>query len=72
MNLTAWPPGSRLIVRRERPHPGAQLRFTDAGGHRFTAFLTDTPGGQLAGFVNLIWPRCALFIWPRQGVVRVW
>ena len=33
------PEGSRLIVRRERPHPGAQLRFTDADGHRFTAFL---------------------------------
>jgi hypothetical protein len=48
VNLTAWPAGSRLIIRRERPRPGAQLRFTDAGGHRFTAFLTDTPGGQLA------------------------
>ena len=32
-----------MIARRERPHPGAQLRFTDADGHRFTAFLTDTP-----------------------------
>jgi hypothetical protein len=48
VNLTAWPAGSRVIVRRERPHPGAQLRFTDADGHRFTAFLTDTDGGQLA------------------------
>jgi hypothetical protein len=26
-----------VIVRKERPHPGAQLRFTDIGGHRFTA-----------------------------------
>ena len=48
VNLAAWPEGSRLIVRRERPHPGAQLRFTDVDGHRFTAFLTDTQGGQLA------------------------
>jgi hypothetical protein len=32
-----------VIVRRERPHPGAQLRFTDTDGHRFTAFITDTP-----------------------------
>ena len=48
VDLTAWPEGSRLIVRRERPHPGAQLRFTDADGHRLTAFLTDTRGGQLA------------------------
>lgn len=48
LDLTKWPTGSRVIVRRERPHPGAQLRFTDVDGHRFTAFLTDTPGGQLA------------------------
>jgi hypothetical protein len=48
LDLTSWPHGSRVIVRRERPHPGAQLRFTDADGHRFTAFLTDTAGGQLA------------------------
>jgi Transposase DDE domain group 1 len=46
LELGNWPPGSRVIVRRERPHPGAQLRFTDADGHRFTAFITDTkPGG---------------------------
>ena len=32
----------RVIVRKERPHPGAQLRFTDIDGHRFTAFATDT------------------------------
>jgi hypothetical protein len=48
VDLTGWPDRARLIVRRERPHPGAQLRFTDAGGHRFTAFLTNTAGGQLA------------------------
>ena len=47
LDLSAWPTGSRVMVRRERPHPGAQLRFTDADGHRFTAFLTDTVGGQL-------------------------
>jgi hypothetical protein len=47
LNLDNWPEGSRVIVRKERPHPGAQLTFTDIDGHRFTAFLTDTPGGQL-------------------------
>jgi hypothetical protein len=46
--LTGWPPGMRVIVRKERPHPGAQLRFTDVDGHRFTAFATDTKKGQLA------------------------
>ena len=43
-----WPAGMRVIVRKERPHPGAQLRFTDIDGHRFTAFATSTKGGQLA------------------------
>ena len=46
--LDAWPPGSRLIVRRERPHPGAQLSFTDVDGHRFQCFITDQEGDDLA------------------------
>jgi hypothetical protein len=49
LDLAKWPTGSRVIIRRERPHPGAQLRFTDTDGHRFTAFITDTIDGQLAG-----------------------
>jgi hypothetical protein len=48
LDLAGWPPGMRVIVRRERPHPGAQLRFTDINGHRFTAFATDARRGQLA------------------------
>ncbi|MGW4390931.1 IS1380 family transposase [Streptomyces sp. NPDC004685] len=40
--LTGWPKGMRLIVRKERPHPGAQLRFTDADGLRLTCFATNT------------------------------
>ena len=47
LNLDGWPAGMRLIVRKERPHPGAQLRFTDIDGHRFTCFATSTKGGQL-------------------------
>jgi Transposase DDE domain group 1 len=43
-----WPERMRVIVRRERPHPGAQLRFTDVDGWRFQAFATDTAVGQLA------------------------
>jgi hypothetical protein len=48
LNLTGWPAGMRVIVRKERPHPGAQLRFTDIGGHRVTCFATDAKRGQLA------------------------
>ena len=38
LDLSSWPKGMRVIVRKERPHPGAQLRITDADGHRVTAF----------------------------------
>ncbi len=48
LDLSAWPAGMRVIVRKERPHPGAQLRITDADGHRVTAFATNTARGQLA------------------------
>ena len=44
LDLSTWPAGSRVIVRRERAHPGAQLSFTDYDGHRFQAILTDQAG----------------------------
>jgi len=44
LDLSTWPEGTRVIVRRERPHPGAQLSFTDHDGHRFLATLTDLEG----------------------------
>jgi hypothetical protein len=45
-----WPDGMRIIARRERPHPGAQLRLTDHDGWRITCFATNTrgPGWTLA------------------------
>ena len=39
-----WPAGVRVIARRERPHPGAQLRLTDHDGWRITCFATNTRG----------------------------
>ena len=48
IDLSGWPQGMRVIVRKERPHPGAQLRFTDRDGLRLTAFATNTVRGQLA------------------------
>ncbi len=44
LDLAAWPEGSRAICRRERPHPGAQLSFSDADGHRFQVQLTNQDG----------------------------
>lgn len=43
VELSSWPERSRLIARRERPRPGAQLSFTDHDGYRFQAILTDQP-----------------------------
>jgi Transposase DDE domain group 1 len=48
LDLSSWPEGMRVIVRKERPHPGAQLRFTDVDGNRVTAFATSAKRGQLA------------------------
>ena len=48
VNLDAWPQGTRLICRRERPHPGAQLSFTDLDGHRFQCFITDQQDPDIA------------------------
>jgi hypothetical protein len=48
LDLGSWPDGMRVIIRKERPHPGAQLRITDHDGNRITAFATNTTRGQLA------------------------
>lgn len=47
LDLTGWPKGMRVIARKERPHPGAQLRITDIDGLRVTAFATNAVRGQL-------------------------
>jgi hypothetical protein len=49
LDLRRWPTGMRVIVRRERPHPGAQLSLLEeADGWRYQAFATNTRVGQLA------------------------
>jgi hypothetical protein len=49
IDLSGWPEGSRVIVRAERAHPGAQLSLFDiATGLRHTAFITDSPNGVVA------------------------
>jgi hypothetical protein len=47
--LVDYPPGTRIIIRRERPHPGAQLDLIEhRDGWRYTCFATDTRTGQHA------------------------
>ena len=48
LDLSRWPEGTRAIARREEPHPGAQLTFTDVDGHRFQVFITDLPDDDIA------------------------
>jgi Transposase DDE domain group 1 len=49
LNAAGWPEGMRILIRRERPHPGAQISVFEAhDGWRYQAFATDTPHGQLA------------------------
>jgi len=48
LDLSAWPAGTRVIARREDPHPGAQFTFTDLDGHRFQCFITDSTDGDIA------------------------
>jgi len=53
LDLSPWPEGTRLICRRERPHPGAQLSFTDIDGHRFQCFITDQDDKDIAALEAL-------------------
>jgi hypothetical protein len=49
LDLTKWPVGLRVIVRREKPHPGAGLTlFEQHDGWRYQAFATNSATGQLA------------------------
>ena len=48
LDPSSWPSGTRLICRRERPHPGAQLTFTDLDGHRFQCLITDQDSQDIA------------------------
>ena len=47
VDMTRWPDGMRMLVRREEPHPGAQLTFTDVEGYRYQVFVTDLPGPDI-------------------------
>lgn len=48
VDLSTWPESTRLICRRERPHPGAQFEVFDAQGYRHTAFITDQADADIA------------------------
>ena len=49
LRAAGWPRGMQVIVRRERPHLGAQLTYTESDGWRIQCFATDTPPGWRHG-----------------------
>ena len=58
LNLVKWPSGMRVIVRREKPHPGAGLTlFEQADGWRYQAFATNTRTGQHPGHLGFLEAR---------------
>ena len=56
VDLSAWPDGTRMIARRELPHPGAQLRFTDVEGYRYQVFVTDLADSDIC-YLEALLPR---------------
>jgi len=60
LDLSRWPAGTRAICRRERPHPGAQLSFSDEGGHRFQVVLTNQRGTRIARLEQVHRQRAAI------------
>jgi hypothetical protein len=82
-SLAGWPEDLRLICRRERPHPGAQLSLFDTGaGFRHTCFVTNTLGPDIAalelrhrGHARVedrvrCWKACGLSNLPFDGFSR--
>lgn len=83
LDLSSWGEGTRLLCRRERPHPGAQLSLFDVGeGFRHTCVLTNTEGSDIAslelrhrGHARVEdrvrnWKACGLGNLPFEDVVR--
>jgi hypothetical protein len=47
IDLSHWPAGTRAIVRREEPHPGAQFRLFDPEGWRHQVFITNSADADI-------------------------
>jgi hypothetical protein len=54
VEVSGWPAHTRMLVRREQPHPGAQLRFIDLDGYRYQLFVTDLPDADL-GYLEALY-----------------
>lgn len=48
IELSSYPPGTRIYLRAGSLHPGAKANVSDTNGNRRTAFLTNSPRFNLA------------------------
>ena len=48
LDLSKWPKGSRVLVRREQPHPGANYNLFDPNGLRHQALITNSQDPDVA------------------------
>jgi len=48
LNLSLWPSGSRVLVRREEHHPGASYNLFDPHRLRHQALITDSHDSDIA------------------------
>ena len=53
LDLSAWPPGTRLIVRREPLHPGAQQSLFPSLAYRYWGHYTDADGDAVSLDVDM-------------------
>jgi Transposase DDE domain group 1 len=53
VDLAAWPPGTRLIVRREPLHPGAQQSLFPSLAYRYWGHYTDAAGDPVSLDVHM-------------------
>ena len=84
IDLSSWSEKARLIMRRERPHPGAQLTLFDTSeGFRHTCFITNNTQGKDIAALELRhrqharvedrirnWKDCGLANLPFESFVR--
>jgi hypothetical protein len=47
LDLSAWPTGTRVICRREEPHPGAQCTIFEPEGWRHQVFITNSADADI-------------------------
>ena len=71
--MSSWPPGTRLILRKERPTPELNYGLPTPTGLRVTAFITDTGHGLVCGQLGGLSSKTLILSWlGRRRVLASW